>query len=223
MGTVPSTIVGKIEFFEEHLPVWAVNPAGIGITAAQVAALSALVNTARDSYEAANAARTAARTATTAQNLDVDTMYDLGADLIKMIRAYAEATNNPTVYNNAQIPPPAPAAPLGPPQTPKDVSGVLNSAGHIELRWSGTRTGGTSFLVERSVNSSGGPWTLIGTSEERTFTDEHVPTSIQTVSYRITAVRSGGASNPTNPFTILFGTASESGEGAAGGGLSLAA
>ncbi len=63
-------------------------------------------------------------------------MYDLGADLIKVIRAFAEATDHPSVY----------------------------------------------------------------------------PTALENISYRITAVRAGGASLPTNPFTILFGSNGSSGE-----------
>lgn len=219
MGTVPTTIVGKIEFFEDHLNIWAAAGASIGVTAPLVADLAARTAAARASYESASAARAASRAATLTQNLDVDSMYDLGADMIKMMRAFAEANDDPSVYAVAQIPPPSPGEPLGPPQTPKNLAGTLNSAGQIELAWGGTRTGGTSYRVERSVNSAGGPWTLIGTSEERSFTDTAVPTAIETVSYRVTAVRSGGASNPTNPFTILFGTAGESNSE----GLSLAA
>jgi hypothetical protein len=218
MGTVPTPIVGKIEFFEEHLLYWAADPAGIGITAPLVADLAARTAAARASYESAREARTSARTSTFQQHLDVDSMYTLGADMIKMMRAYAETTDDPGVYAAAQIPPPSPGEPLGPPQTPGDLAGGLNSAGQIELHWGGTRTGGTSYRVERSVNSAGGPWTLIGTSEERAFTDTAVPTGLDTISYRVTAVRSGGASNPTNPFTVLFGSTGE-----AAGGLSLAA
>jgi hypothetical protein len=212
MATVPSTIVGKIEFFEEHLPVWAANAAAIGVDLAQIADLTARTASARASYESANATRTVARSATVTQRDDVNFMYDLGADLIKVIRAFAEATDDPSVYPTALIPPPSPGAPLGPPQTPKDLAGSLNSAGQIELDWDGTREGGTSFRIERSINSSGGPWTLIGTSEERSFIDTQVPTALENISYRVTAVRAGGASIPTNPFTILFGSNGSTGE-----------
>lgn len=225
MGTVPTTIADKIAFFETHLPIWGANTAAIGLTAAQVTSLASLTAAARSAYTAAITARNAARAATSAQNDAIDLMAELGGDLVKTIRAFAETTNNPNVFNIAVIPPPAPSAPLGPPQTPANLTTLLNNAGQVQLSWGGTRAGGTSYLIERSVASSAGPWTLVGTSEERRFTDQNVPSAVPSVSYRVTATRSGGSSSPTAPVTILFGTNSGQGGADAGdsGSLSLAA
>ncbi|MCL4222707.1 MAG: hypothetical protein KJZ65_15215 [Phycisphaerales bacterium] len=225
MGTVPVKINDKIAFFETHLPVWGANTAAIGLTAAQVTSLATLTAAARSAFTAAITARNAARAATSAQNDAVALMGEFGGDLVKTIRAFAETTNNPNVYNIAVIPPPAPPAPLGPPATPTNLTTTLNNAGQVQLSWGGTRAGGTSYLIERSVASSAGPWTLVGISEERKFTDQNVPSAVPSVSYRVSATRSGGTSNPTAPVTILFGTASGHGSAESGGSgsLSLAA
>jgi hypothetical protein len=227
MATVPNTLIGKIQFFEQHLPVWAVNPAAIGLTALQVADLTTLTASARASYDATAAARNTAKALTGQQTDDVATMYDLGADLIKTIRAFAQTTNDNAVYTAAQVPPPSPPSPLGPPETPKNLVGVINSAGEVVLDWDASLAGGTSFSIERSTVSSTGPWTLIGTSEESNFTDTVVPSGVEGISYRIIAARSGGTSVPTAPLTILFGNtaagSTASGSAASGDGLTIAA
>ena len=228
MATVPNTLIGKIQFFEQHLPVWAVDPTAIGLTALQVADLTTLTASARSSYDAALAIRNTAKALTNQQTDDVGAMYDLGADLIKTIRAFAQTTNDNAVYTVAEIPPPSPPTPLGPPATPKNLVGVINAAGEIVLDWDASLAGGTSFSIERSTVSSTGPWTLIGTSEESGFTDAVVPSGVDGISYRVIAARSGGTSTPTAPLTILFGNtgsaASDSaGSASSGDGLTFAA
>lgn len=221
MGVIPQTVLGKIEFFEAHLPIWAQDPVSIGLTAPQIVALSTLVDAARAAYEAAQVLRDNARSGTLDQNLAVGAMFDLGADFVKTIRAFAQTNNDPSVYVAANIPAPAPNTPLGPPQTPKELTATLNTAGQITLKWGGTRAGGTSYAIERSTAGAGGPWSLIGTSEERAFTDSAVPRGHDFVSYRVTASRSGGSSAPSAAVAVLFGTVG--GESSSGEGLSLAA
>lgn len=57
MGVVPNTIIGQIQFFENHIGKWAVAPTTIGLTAAQVTSITALTSAARAAYEAAEIAR----------------------------------------------------------------------------------------------------------------------------------------------------------------------
>jgi len=150
-------------------------------------------------------------------------MSSFGGDIIKTIRAFAETTGDPGVYTAAQIPPPAPPAPLGPPETPTDLSGVLTTDGQINLRWGGSRKGGTSYTVERSVTGANGPWTIIGTSEERAFVDTALPVGLDSVMYRVRAARSGGTSNWSAPLPFIFGTGGSSTGSSSGSGISLAA
>jgi len=79
------------------------------------------------------------------------------------------------------------------------------------------------FIRLRCRRRSAGPWIFIGASEERRFTDEVVPSSVASISYRVIATRAGGTSEPTMPATVLFGN-DASGEGNEGNeGLTLAA
>jgi hypothetical protein len=220
MAVLPDKIAERLAFFEQHLPIWAVDPAAIGISAAQVASLSNFVVAARADFDAAQDARSISRSATVSQNATMGDMTKFGSDLIKTIRSFAQTNNDINVYTTAQIPPPSPPSPLGPPETPTAFKGTLNSVGEIELSWDASRTGGTSFAIERSVGGITGPWTIIGTSEDKDFTDTAVPRAVDSVSYRITASRSGGSSNPTTPLSLYFGntgSATASGEAGAGG------
>ncbi len=223
MGVVPQTINGKIQFFETHLPVWAKDPAAIGLTPAQILTMTNDVAQARADYDAAQAGRSTAKALTQAQNDSVSVMADFGGDLIKTIRAFAETTNDTGVYVLAEIPAPAPPTPLGPPATPTDLAANLNTAGEITLKWAGTRAGGTSFAIERSTTGNTGPWTLIGTSEERSFTDTVVPRGVDAVTYRVIASRAGGSSAPSASVAVLFGNSNTAGESSSGEGLTLAA
>ena len=220
MAVLPDKIAERLAFFEQHLPVWAADPAAIGLSAAQVASLSNFVVAARADFDAAQDARSISRSATVSQNASIGDMTKFGSDLIKTIRSFAQTNNDINVYTAAQIPPPSPPTPLGPPETPANFTGTLNSVGAIELSWNASRAGGTSFTIERSVGGIDGPWTIIGTSEDKDFTDTAVPRAVDTISYRVTASRSGGSSNPTSPFSVFFGntgSAGSSGEESAGG------
>jgi hypothetical protein len=218
MTTIPPTYLGRLEFFEAHLPVWAKNPAAIGLNASLVAALVVLVEACRADYDSMNEIRARAMAATQIHKDSNEAAYDLGADLVKTIRAFAGTSNNPAVYNTAQIPPPSPHTPLGPPLTPTGVTARLNPVGQIELAWTASRVGGTSFIIERSTVSAAGPWSIIGAAEAVAFTDPAVPVGLPAISYRVTAIRSAGASTPSAAATVPFGTID-----AAGGAGNLAA
>ena len=206
MTTVPPTYLGRLEFFEAHLPVWAKNPAAIGLNASQIASLTLLTDQCRSEYDAMNEIRARAMAATQVHKDANDAMYAFGADLVKTIRAFAATSNNPAVYNDAQIPPPSPHTPLGPPQTPTGVNARLNPVGEIELAWTASRAGGTSFIIERSTASAAGPWAIIGAVEAVRFTDRAVPKGLVAIHYRITASRSAGVSTPSAAATVPFGT-----------------
>lgn len=225
MAVVPSTIVGKIEFYETHLAVWSADPPAIGIEAVQIADLAARTAAARADYEAALVARNAARSATINQADTVGSMQDLGGDMIKAIRTHAELTGDPSVYAAADIPAPSPPTPVGKPAAPADVTAAINANGHGEIEWKGNRTGGTFYVVERQmtpISGSAGAWTYAGSSAENTYTDTAIPVGFKAVAYRVYASRPAGNSAPTTANPIYFGTAA-AGDASASGGLSIAA
>ena len=51
MAIVPDTRIGKIEFYEAHLPPWSTNAVAIGLTAAKMTAFADLVKNARSAYD----------------------------------------------------------------------------------------------------------------------------------------------------------------------------
>lgn len=209
MGVVPNTLNEKIQFFEERLPVWAVNPTLIGLSPADIVTLSNLTTQARADYEEARTARNNAQAKTLVQNESVNAMGKFGGDAVKTIRVTAQRTNNPNIYALAQIPPPAEPTPLGPAETPTDVTSTLLNGGSVELTWKGSREGGTSFRIFRSTKTPDAEPTnfqLIGTSEERKFTDDTLPIGLANATYYIVAVRSGGSSGNSDVSTIFFGS-----------------
>lgn len=216
MGTVPQTKVGRIEFFEDHLAVWAADPTSIGIAATDVVDLSVKVDAARAAYETAHASRNQAKADTEGQDDAIADMYDLGADLIKTIRAYAQKTNNPTVYQTAQIPAPKPPSPVGKPDAPTEVAAEINAFGYAVIKWKGNRTGGTYYILERQLTPvSGAPeaWAYAGSSTANDYTDTTIPVGFQTVTYRVFARRPAGDSTPTVANPIYFGIAPGDSEG----------
>jgi len=188
MPTVTNTILGKLSFFEEHLPVWAVDPAAIGLDAAQIASLSILVAAARTDFDAAAAIRNSAMAATEAQNNSINAMYDLGADLIKTIRAYAETTNDPGVYVAAEIPAPSPPTPAGPPEKPTELAVGLLPSGGLHLTWKGTLSQSAYFSVYRKAEAESS-FTLLDSPADKFFDDTTIPAGANNVTYYIQARR----------------------------------
>jgi len=232
MGVVPDTRLGKIEFYEAHTLLggpWATNATAIGLTAAQVTALGTLTTQARAAFNAAEAARQAAKTATQNFYDKVRAMHNgpgAGSDMIQAIRNWAESKNDPNVYTLAQIPPPATPGVTPPPGTPFDFTIGLLQNGALELKWkcnnpSGTQ--GTIYEVKRRIGAAGN-FNFVGASGVKAFTDDTVPAGSPSVTYQITAVRSTQRGNPAQ-FTVNFGVGgpgltieSVTTEGAGGGG-----
>ncbi|HED54456.1 MAG TPA: hypothetical protein ENJ00_09705 [Phycisphaerales bacterium] len=59
--TVPTTILGRIQFFQQRLTVWAADPAAIGLAPAQIADLQTKLTLASNKYNEAQTARTTKR------------------------------------------------------------------------------------------------------------------------------------------------------------------
>ncbi|MCL4220455.1 MAG: hypothetical protein KJZ65_03700 [Phycisphaerales bacterium] len=223
---VPDTRQEMIAWYAQRAASWAANANNIGLNTSQVTALATLINAAQTSESAAAAARSASKNATLTYHSNAATLKEFGAGLVKTIKAYAEATNNTTVYSLASIPPPAKPGPLGPPEMPSDVRAVLNNNGQVELRWNGTRAGATSFRIERNIfpiNGNPSNWQLIDVVEERSYIDSHVPQGLVMALYRVIAQRAGGMSVASEPGQVIFGTGSSSSASSSSGGLSLAA
>lgn len=207
-GIVPDRQSEAISFFLSRLAQWAANASTIGYSAQQVTTMTSLVGTAQNALNQAEVARNASKDATLALNAAIEAMRSFGGDMIKIARTTAEITNNPTIYQLASIPPISPPTPLGPPEAPVELTSTLLVGGKVSLQWKGSRQGGTSFSIYRSLKTPGGdagPFHLIGISEQRRFTDETLPTGLQNATYYVVAQRSGGNSPNSDPTVIYFG------------------
>ena len=210
MGTFPNSRIGKVEFYEAHVDVWAAAPTSIGLTAAQVTALETATGNARKAYEEQLAAIDAAKAATLNFYNCVRLMHNApgkGADMVQTIRTFAQTTNNPNVYVLAQIPPPATPGTTPPPGTPNTFTVNLLETGALELKWKCLNPEGVSGTIYE-VRRNG---QFIGASGIKSFTDDTLPGTSPVV-YQVTAVRSTSRGNPAQ-FTVTFGTG--------GGGLAI--
>lgn len=203
MATVPNTLIGKIQFFEQHLPLWAVDPEAIGLTALEVAALTTETAQARADYDAAQDLRLAARIGTETQNNSVASMYDMGSGFIKTIRAFAEKTGDDSVYTTAGIPAPQPPTPAGPPDQPTDLTAKVLLPFGLGLSWKGSVSQSAYFSIWRKLSTETA-FTMIKTTSDKSFDDITVPGGIDSVSYYIAARRDDFTVNSAS-LTIAFG------------------
>lgn len=188
MAVVPNTIEGKIEFFEQRLPLWQANPGLLGLDAGELAAMAALTTQARAQYEAALASRIAAKAATLEQNNAVANMANYGGKLVNTIRNEAEKTNNPNIYAQAGIDAPKPPTPAGAPEQPTNLVASLLPGGGLRIAWDGSVAQSAYFSVYRRVGSAGA-FTLLDSVDEKFFDDFGIPAGSSSITYYIDARR----------------------------------
>jgi len=231
MSVLPQSKLEQIQFCESHNPVWAANAVAIGLTAAQVTTLTGLTTSARTSYTAALNSRQAAKAATTTFHNNTKSMRDTAADLIALIKAYAESKNDPNIYGLAQIPPPSAPTPAVAPSQPINFAVTIEPTGALTLSWesenSAASTGGF-FTVQRRLGAVGGYQTIGGTpgigggGRRNSFTDDTLPAGTPTVSYIVTPKRGTLTGTPGEAVNITFGVGG-SGASVTGASLSMAA
>ncbi len=217
MSVLPLGDSEFIAFALGHAAIWDLDPTGLGLSPTQVASFTTTVNTASASLSAAQAARDASKAATVVLRKDISTARQSAAELVRIIKGYAESQANPAaVYAQAQIPPPAAPSPTPAPDKPYNFLVVLNTDGSVTLSWdcdgAAASTGGY-FTIKRRLPGEAN-FTLIGiapgaTTEVRrpNFTDETVPTSAAGtgVQYIIQGFRGTKPGSPSEAFTVLFG------------------
>lgn len=209
-NTLPNGINEKIAFFEQRLVAWNGASSSLGLSAADITNLTTLTTQARANFNAAQGARILAKSATVNQDNSVRALVDLGADLIKTIRAKALTTNNPALYSTAMIPPPATPSTIGAPATPTNLRASLLNTGGIELKWDGSVANATFFSVWRkNANDTTGAFTQIGTTANKFFNDENLPADAALnggALYAVKAQRIGFESDLSEPIAVRFGT-----------------
>jgi len=209
MSVLPRSRKTMIEWFESRLAARATDPPSIGLTPEQVTSLGTRVVAARNAFDAFESAQATASSSTPVFHDRAHALRDLGGELIKIVKACAEATGDATVYDQALVPPDASPSPAPPPAIPTDLAGRVTTDGGVELTWSGSLANGVLFQVERRLTPIDGPaspWSIIGAVQTRSFEDVHVPTGLGFAAYRVIAKRDAYVTDPTAPIEVLFGS-----------------
>jgi hypothetical protein len=217
MSVLPSRLEDLLTFMDTHAEIWQANAAALGILPASATAFKTASGVARSQYVVQLNAYEAARGQAAKQRTSTAAARSQAADLIRTIKAFAETQANPaTVYALAQIPAPAERQPAPPPGTPTDFTAQLENNGAITIRWKAANPSGQSgtvWTISRRVGGSG-PFTFVGASGTREFTDRTVPASgASGVSYVVQGQRAEAVGNSSLPFTVQFGVT--------GGGLTI--
>lgn len=186
MALLPDDRIGRIEFFEERIAQWTAEAGNIGLTEVQITELEQRTQAARSAYAAAKLAATKRKTATTKLRTDAGSMRTYGAALIATIKAFAEATGDPSVYDKALIDPPAPRGEGTPPDQPSVLRAALGTDGSLELTWKGKGPAGTRYDVTRLLPGES-VFKVIGDTSKKRWVDSGLPAGTGQVLYRVIA------------------------------------
>jgi len=207
MRVLPRTDADLVAWIEQRLNGWAADPKAIGLDAADLIELNAELNAARDALMSARISRDTARAATLTWSIAGQRVRALTARLVRAIKLHAETTDDPSVLAAAEIRPPKTPARLGPPEAPQIRSVSMPVAGHLRIEWSGTRAGGTQFVIFRQLLMADGtslPFAFIDTSPRTRYIDRSLPPGSVGAAYAIEARRSGGTSEKSPVVSFSF-------------------
>lgn len=137
-------------------------------------------------------------------------------DLIKIIRAFAQAGENPAaVYAAALIPPPAAPKRNPPPAPATDLKAALNaSTGHITLSCKAIQPeSGTCYIITRRTNAAG-DFQFVGVANgNKRYTDTTIPPGTTRVDYIVRSQRSTLHVPDSAVLTVQFGAGGAVGAG----------
>ncbi len=206
MPVLPPGDLQRVEFMEGHLTLWTTNAVAIGLTAAQVTAMTTATTAARTGFNGSTAAHAAAKAATANFHNLTRTLSDLASDAIKAIKLKAAQNNDPNVFVLANIPAPQPPSPPAPPEPPTDLVADPNADGTITLKWKGSVANATFFSVWRKIGASP-TWTNIGSTAVKNFLDSSVPGSPipASITYSVRSQRNNEVSAPSVQAEVVYG------------------
>ena len=218
MSVIPSKISDQIAFCEAHAPLWASGPGAIGLSAPLCTGFTLLTTNMRKAYDLAQLTKDSYRAAVSAQNNAIDLALNGpggAADLIRLIKAFAENSANPTaIYNLAHIPEPAVPTPAPAPGKPTNVTITLEPSGAITLKWKSTNAAagaGTFFSVKRKLAGET-LFSLVSNTGEKTITDATFLQGTLSAAYIIQGHRAALDGPESDQIGVQFGVG-------AGGGL----
>lgn len=192
---------------EQRLALWTANADSLGLSSDLITQLNSRTVAARAAFNAASQARDNAKSATTTLHQTLTPFEETVRDAIKFIKA--QASLDPSVYADANIPEPKQPSPAPPPGMPEKVTTNLDNQGSVVLHWLAANTPantGSAFRILRKLENEA-DFTLIATTGARTWTDTTVPRGTGEVSYQIQALRGALLSPASEAVTMYFGAA----------------
>ncbi len=221
MATYPLTPrLDFLQWCKTHTDVFTNAGPSIGLSTQQAAAFSAAYDAARAAVDDQDAAKEAAKAATQQALEKVRLLQESAALTVATIRLFAESTDNPTVYNVAQINPPQPPTAIPAPNAATDLSATLDAnTGNITLRWKATQPEGavgTTYSIFRRAQGQA-DFVILGSSGKKSFVDQTFFAGPDGVEYKVQAVRSGILGPMSATLAVSFGRVS----GAGGEGFTI--
>lgn len=206
---LPQSKFEQLQYLEGRVDGWETNQASIGVALQLAVETKASTQAARAAYDDYQQKRQEAKDARVEWLEAIGAAVDDGRGCIRSIDSFAKNSENPgSVYALASIAPPKDREPLGKPEVPTGLEIFLDIQGQANLRWDGSRAGGTVFTVQRRTASTGGqlsPWTTLATVPERVFVDPATPSGVASLQYRVRGERVGGQSLFSSPIVLFLG------------------
>jgi hypothetical protein len=222
MSTYPqSPRAAFLTWCNAHTTIFTDNAASIGLSPGAAAAFAAALDAANASVTSQAVAKDAAKVATNELATNMETLSTLAANIVRTIRAFAESTNNPAVYDIAAIPAPAAPTDVPPPALCTDLTATLDGAtGNITLKWKATQpegANGTSYIITRRAAGQAN-FSFLGVSGKKSFVDSTFTAGPDSVQYQVQGTRSDSTGPMSAILTVSFGRTGAGG----GGGFTIA-
>lgn len=205
---LPETVAEIIEWAEAHDPLFTANAVAIGLSPGQALAFKSFMSSARSAFSAAEVARLASKNATNAQTVAVTNLRNNAGALVGIIKAFAEATNNPNVYTLAGVSPPDPRGTVPPPNAAKNLKATLNPSGSLTISWKAVQPRGsanTVYLVYRQLPGES-RLSLVATVGRKSWTDETLPRGVDGVNYMVQSKRGSTLGPESDQLAVTFGS-----------------
>jgi len=194
-----------------HAPLWNQDPASLGLSPQAALDFADAVADLEAAADEADTARQAALDATLKYNNALSRVKVLGSAGVNTIKAFAQATGDPTVFARSGVEPNARPGTLPLPVPPESISASVRGDGALILTWKARQPRGLENVHYRILRrDADGAWTNIGTAgSEKRFTDDNIPRGKTRLEYLIEPWRGGECGPSSNIFTFQIGTTRE--------------
>lgn len=170
----------------------------LGLTSADLTAITNALTAFSTGLSASNAAKAAAKAAVTSKN---DAKATAKAEISKWAKIWrANQAISDSILDDMMLPPHSTPGTRTAPTTPNNFSFSVTSQGTINMKWGRNgNTSGTIFNVESSSNGKTG-WSVAGSTTKTKFSINGNPGT--TVYFRVVAIRNSQSATPTNPIVV---------------------